>query len=132
MNIEDAAKTFEYRFDRVVQFDPAQARATHAPNGAPYVVVALGGLKAEGVMSPLLATTEEAAVKEWLRAANAFADAAFEQPIDAQVLYWRVRPELDRQDFVPANTAHAKGAMRNIGQLTLVRVYSRLQVGRAT
>lgn len=83
MTLDEAVKEFEAHFTKVIDGE----KTATAPNGKPFVVVAVGQVLGEGNRH-FLAPSEDAAVRSWLKEAKDL--AGFNK-----VLYWRVRPEID-------------------------------------
>lgn len=118
MLLAEAVKAFEDQFAKVETPEPSAV----APNGKPYIVIALG-VKDEGASTPLVATSEEVAVRIWLEEANKWLK---DNPGD--VLYWRSPPELDSEVFVPKAMRYSK-KLKDVFDRRLWVVHSRLQTG---
>jgi hypothetical protein len=92
----------------------------HAPTGEPYVIIVCGGLKEEGADCPAFATTPQRAIEMWAEAIARHAQP-FHRNASAR-LYWRTRPALDSELYLPV------GITDPAGGLTLWQVYSRLLI----
>lgn len=122
MKLEDATKAFEARFSRIVHDGMMPDQWSLAVTGEPFVAIVPGGIKEEGALFPLFATSAEIAVASWLEAALRYADGK------GSTLYWRERPQQEDQDYLPADLPESWNERRDHFRLKLYMVYSRFLV----
>lgn len=84
MTLEEAVTQFE----KGHSVYPELGYTSLAPNGQPYVTVVCGGIKEEGQRMPVYCTSQDEAVKWWLKAANEYAP-------NSSMIYWRSKPDMD-------------------------------------
>ena len=117
MTLDEALKEVESRY-KCVDGDPYHICQT----GDSYVVLCSGGLKDEGKPCPAYYSTPDLAIKAWLDAFNNYSKGL------KGVLYWRVRPEIMKDEVIPANAIDwPKGAVVASTVMWYV-VYSRLVI----
>lgn len=94
--LDRAVAEFERMFGQVVEYDPRQPKASHAPNGMPYrTVMAQIIPKNEGEAPEIYWTTADVAVAIWLECAKFQADGLTKNPHKpTKILYWRERPSI--------------------------------------
>ena len=86
---------------RCVEWTPAPVPGAAngiAPTGERYIVLSNDGVVAEATSRDETGDADpEVAVRRWLAHLHAYAEAV--DPQGKGVLYWRVKPELERQDY---------------------------------
>jgi hypothetical protein len=85
VTLDEARRQFESRFEVWHEIGDHSL----SPTGEPYVEVCSGGVKGDAERIAAVGTSEAAAIKLWLQAANEYADGK------TGTLYWRVVPEID-------------------------------------
>lgn len=139
MTLAEAVAAFERDFavsDEAGLVDeklPERRDMSRAPTGEPYIILASGGLKAEGDRMPGWFATEDLAAEAWLTQAWRYADGILETGVKGSPLFWRERPTLLTGEFVALDQAAMMNDPRTRSEITLrlFAVYSRLVVSKA-
>lgn len=107
-------------FEKGRRIHPEDGDNAESATGEPYIVITTGGPKVEGQSPGAFATDSARAINMWRQEIERYAAAR------AGILYWRIRPIIESETYVPKDDPDVVGF-----ELEVWQVYSRLLISAA-
>ena len=117
---QEVLDTATAKFEKGRRIHPEDGDNAVSATGELYIVITTGGPKVEGRSSGAFATNSATAINMWRQEIERYAAAR------PGILYWRQRPIIELQTYVPKDAPNVVGF-----ELEVWQVYSRLLISAA-